>query len=119
VPLPLPALPTVRVKLTRLKVAVQVMFAVTVTVPVVQPVPVQPANVEPLAATAVKATGVPLLKLFVQSLPQLMPVAVTVPLPVPALFTVSKKSLTDGVDVVAHPSFEYPEVPAALYALRR
>jgi hypothetical protein len=44
----------VRVKELVLKVAVQVTFAVTITVPVLQPVPLQPANVEPLAATAVK-----------------------------------------------------------------
>jgi hypothetical protein len=64
------------------------MLPVTVTV-LLQPVPVQPANVDPLAAVAVNATCVPLLTTWLQSVPQLMPVAMTVPLPVPALATVS------------------------------
>ncbi|HEX9661681.1 MAG TPA: hypothetical protein VGB27_05295, partial [Candidatus Binatia bacterium] len=81
VPLPVPALATVSVNGLKLKVAVQVLFPVTVTV-LAHPVPVQPANVEPLAAVAVSATCVPLATLSLQSLPQLMPVAVTVPLPV-------------------------------------
>ncbi len=63
VPLPLPALLIVRVKELRLKVAVHVMFPVRVAVPLVQPLPVQPANVDPLAATAVKTICVPLLAL--------------------------------------------------------
>jgi hypothetical protein len=65
------------------------MLPVTVTV-LLQPVPVQPANVDPLAAVAVNAICVPLLITSLQSVPQLMPVAVTVPLPVPALLTVNK-----------------------------
>jgi hypothetical protein len=66
------------------------MLLVTATVPLLHPVPVQPANVEPLAGTDVSTTCVPLLTLSLQSLPQLMPVAVTVPLPVPVLLTVNK-----------------------------
>ena len=60
-----------------------------VTEPVVQPVPLQPAKVEPDAGVAVRVTTVPLLKFAEQVLPQLMPAGelVTVPLPVPALTT--------------------------------
>jgi hypothetical protein len=39
-----------------------VVLAVTVTEPLEQPVPDQPANAEPEAAVAVKVTAVPLLK---------------------------------------------------------
>jgi hypothetical protein len=83
VPLPVPLFATVSVKVFRLKVAVQVMFPLSVTVPVLQPVPVHPANVESLAAVAASATDVPLAKTSVQSAPQLIPVPVTVPVPVP------------------------------------
>jgi hypothetical protein len=107
VPLPLPALATVSVNVIRLKVAVHVPLLVRVTVPLPHPVPVQPANVEPVAATALSTTCVPLPKLSLQSLPQLIPVAVTVPLPAPALFTVNKKLVGVGAEaVVAHCSFE-------------
>ena len=73
-----------------LNVAVQVVVAVIVTEPVEQPVPDQPAKVEPEAGVAVKVTAAPLLKVVEQVLPQLMPAGelVTVPLPVPALATV-------------------------------
>jgi hypothetical protein len=69
---------------------VQVVLAVIVTEPLEQPVPDQPANVEPEAGVAVKVTAAPLLKLAEQVLPQLMPAGelVTVPLPVPAFATV-------------------------------
>jgi hypothetical protein len=63
VPLPLPALDTVRVKEFRVKMAVQVMFPMRVTVPLAQPLPVQPVNVDPFAATAAKTICVPLLAL--------------------------------------------------------
>ena len=105
VPLPVPLLATVRVKELKLKVAVQVVLPVTVTVPVVQPVPDHPAKVEPLAAVAISTTEVPLVKLAEQVAPQLMPVGelVTVPLPVPLLFTVRLKvtALKVAVTVVA------------------
>ena len=66
------------------------MLAFIVTAPVVQPVPLQPAKVEPAAGVAVKLTIVPLLYDAEQLLPQLMPVGllVTVPLPVPLLVIV-------------------------------
>ena len=72
-----------------MNVAVQDMAAFMVTEPVVQPVPVQPANVEPDAGVAARVTVEPLLKFAEHVLPQLMPAGelVTVPLPVPALTT--------------------------------
>jgi hypothetical protein len=45
-------------------------------------------KVDPLLAVAVRVTCVPLGKLLEQVLPQLIPPPVTVPLPVPDLFTV-------------------------------
>jgi hypothetical protein len=61
VPLPVPALTTVRPKVWVLKVAVQEAAALIVTEPVEHPVPLQPTKVEPLAGVAVKVTTVPLL----------------------------------------------------------
>jgi hypothetical protein len=95
VPVPVPARVTVRVWVVALvlKVAVTDFAAVigTVQVPVPVQAPLQPANVEPLAAEAVRVTEAPLAKLALHVLPQLMPAGdeVTVPLPVPARVTVS------------------------------
>ena len=96
VPLPVPALLTVSAKVGRLKVAVTVVAAETVTVqaPVPEhPPPLQPVKVEPAAAVAVRVTAVPLVKLAEQVAPQVMPAGelVTVPLPVPAGVTVRVK----------------------------
>jgi hypothetical protein len=93
VPLPLPALARVKVKVLRLNVAVQVVLVFIVTEPLLQPVPDQPANVDPKAGVAVKVTAVPLLNVAEQVLPQLMlaGLLVTVPLPLPALATVRVK----------------------------
>src|SRR5262245_48038290 len=91
---PVPALVTVSVWLTglALKVAVTVRACVMATVHVPVPVqaPLQPANVDPVAAEAVTVTFVPFGKLafcVVQPGPQLIPVGldVTVPVPVPGL----------------------------------
>src|SRR5215831_10095425 len=63
VPLPVPALVTVRPTGDALNVAVTVVVALGVTVqaPVpVQPPPLQPAKVEPVAGVAVNVTAVPL-----------------------------------------------------------
>ena len=81
------------------KVAVQVILAVTVTVPPLHPMPVQLENIERLAAVAVRTIRVPLLTLSLQSLPQSIPVAVTVPLPVPALTTAKVKGVKSNVAV--------------------
>src|ERR1041385_1590430 len=99
VPLPVPALFTVRVNVEagrRLKVAVTeaAAFIVTTHVPVpLQPPPLQPAKVDPAAAAAERVTTVPPPKSVAHVAPQLMPAGelVTVPVPVPARFTVSVK----------------------------
>ena len=73
-------------------VAWQARAAVRVTVPSLQSAsPLQPANREPVAAVAVRVTTVPAAYDSAQSAPQAMPAGllVTVPLPVPALVTVS------------------------------
>lgn len=71
-------------------VAVQVALAFKVMLPLVQPAPLQPVNVEPLAGVAVNVTVVPLAYDAKQVLPQLIPAGllVTVPLPVPFNVTV-------------------------------
>jgi hypothetical protein len=76
------------------KVAVTVAAAVmgTVQVPVLeQPPPLQPENVEPGLAVALRVTVLVVGKLAEQVAPQLIPAGalVTVPLPVPLFFTVS------------------------------
>src|SRR3989442_27767 len=67
--------------------------------------PLQPVKVEPAAGAAVRVTAVPLEKLAEQVAPQVIPTGelVTVPLPVPALLTVSAKvgSVNVAVTVVA------------------
>jgi len=95
VPAPVPAFVTVAAKLLTepLNVAVTLRAAVSdvVQVPVPVQAPLQPANVEPLAAAAVSVTDVPLAKFALHVVPQLMPVGedVTVPVPVPALVTLN------------------------------
>src|SRR5436853_1122399 len=96
VPLPAPALLTVSVKDCRAKVAVTVCAAFTVTVQVAvpeQPPPLQPEKVEPATGAAVKVTEVPLANAAAQVAPHATPAGalVTVPLPAPALLTVSVK----------------------------
>src|SRR5207244_6385826 len=82
-------------RLVKMAVTACAALIVTVQVPVpVQPPPLQPEKVEPAAGTAVKVTEVPLANLAEQPMPpQTMPAGalVTVPLPAPALLTVSVK----------------------------
>ena len=75
---------------TVLKVAVTVVFALTVTVqlPVPEhPPPDQPANVDPLVADAVSVTDVPEFTVVEHVAPQLIAPPLTVPEPVPVLVT--------------------------------
>ena len=64
---------------------------VTLQVPVPVQAPDQPANVEPAFGAAVSVTMVPLVKLALHVAPQSIPAGllVTVPAPVPALWTVT------------------------------
>jgi len=64
-PLPVPALDidldTLIVRVSPVvKVAVQVLFAVIVTTPLLQPLPLHPVNKEPAAGVAMRLTVVPL-----------------------------------------------------------
>jgi hypothetical protein len=74
------------------KVAVTAVLAEIVRAQLPAPVqaPDHPANVEPEAGVAVRVTIVPLLKVALHTLPQLIPLGllVTVPVPVPAGVTV-------------------------------
>ncbi len=94
VPVPVPAFVTVTAKVfAAVNVAVTAAAAVTVTTQAPVPVhaPLHPAKVDPVAATCVNVTAVPLAKLAAHAVPQLIPVGalVTVPVPVPAFVTVN------------------------------
>src|SRR5215831_846912 len=92
VPLPVPPLLTVSAKGACVKVAVTeaAAFMVTTQVPLpVQPPPLQPAKVDPAAGAAVRVTMVPEVSEVEQVVPE--GELVTVPLPAPALLTVSAK----------------------------
>jgi hypothetical protein len=109
VPLPLPVLVTESVTDGRVNVAVTDVAAPTVTVHVpvpVQPPPLHPANVEPVAAAAVKVTAAPLVNDAEHVAPQLMPAGllVTVPPPVPALVTVNVEPVDTPVPVTGRES---------------
>jgi hypothetical protein len=109
VPVPAPALETVSANDDWTKVAVTVVaaFRVTAQVPVpVQPPPLQPVKVEPAAGVAVKVTTVPDVKELEQVAPQEMPAGklVTVPLPAPALDTVSVVPVDTPVPVTRRDS---------------
>ena len=96
VPLPAPDLVTVSAKELCMKVAVTAAaaFIVTVQGPVpVQPPPLQPVNVDPAAGVAVRVTAVPLVNAAAHVAPQETPAGalVTVPLPAPAVVSVSVK----------------------------
>jgi hypothetical protein len=97
VPVPVPALTTVKaifvVLSAKLAVTLIAWEATSTQVPVPEHGASQPVKVEPVAATAVRVTCVPLSKLAVHVAPQLIPAGalVTVPVPVPALVTVIGK----------------------------
>jgi hypothetical protein len=99
VPLPVPFFVIDRMDLVwtggGLKVAVQVLVTFMVVIPLLQPVPLHPPNVEPTAGVAVKVTRVPPLNDAEHVPPQLMPAGllVTVPFPVPLLVTVFIKPI--------------------------
>ena len=104
VPVPVPALFTVRMEGTALNVAVTDLLALitTVHVPVpLHPLPFQPPKVDPAAGIAVNVTEVPLVKAKLQVVPQSIPAGllVTVPSPTPALVTVSVNVLAGAVKV--------------------
>src|SRR5882724_11840233 len=94
-PAPVPALAIVRAKVGA-KVAVTLVAAASVTVQEavpVQPPPLQPVKAEPGPALAVRVTEAPLLKVAAHTAPQVMPAGLllTVPVPRPAVATVSTK----------------------------
>src|SRR5215510_13639533 len=85
---------SVKVVLPGVKVAVTDVAPISVTTHVPVPVqlpPLQPVKVDPAAGAAVRVAMVPAVNETEQVVPQLMPAGarVTVPVPVPALFTVS------------------------------
>src|SRR5262245_6532994 len=106
VPEPLPAFATLSWYVLSVDVA-DTVFAIvidSVQVPVpLHPPPDQPTKLDPAAGVAVSVTSLPESKVWVQSTPQLMPVPVIVPDPVPLAATVSKcvVSVNVAVTVVA------------------
>jgi hypothetical protein len=88
---------------------VQVLATSMVVIPLLQPVPLHPPNVEPAAGVAVKVTRVPPLNDAAHVPPQLMPAGllVTVPFPVSLLvtaftkFIVSVNCCADGGGIAA------------------
>ncbi|HEY2920706.1 MAG TPA: hypothetical protein VGK77_17115 [Candidatus Binatia bacterium] len=90
-PLPVPFLVRDREnfvwELSELNVALQVLATSIIIFPVLHPVPLQLAKVEPAPGVADRLVSVPFVNDAEQVLPQLMPegLLVTVPLPVPFL----------------------------------
>src|SRR5882672_1770788 len=116
---------SVKVLVATVNVAVTDVAAliVTVQVPVpVQPPPLQPVKVEPAAGAAVRVTTVPVVKEVEHVAPQEMPAGalVTVPLPAPALVTVSAKddcmkvAVTEVAALIATVQVPVPEHPPPL-----
>jgi hypothetical protein len=93
VPVPDPVFVTASVWVTtNVAVTFRAAFIVMVHVPVPEQSPDQPVKAEPEEATAVSVTSVPSAKLALHVAPQLMPATseVTIPVPDPALVTVSR-----------------------------
>jgi len=110
VPPPAPDLDAASAKDCCMKAAVTEVAAVIVTVQEavpVQPPPLQPVKVEPAAGAAVRVTTVPVVKEVEQVALQLIPAGelVTVPLPAPALDTVSANDCCIKVAVTAVAAF--------------
>jgi hypothetical protein len=110
VPAPVPVSVTVSVgDAGPVKVAVAEVFAEMLNVQVDVPLqaPDHPLNVDPDAGVAVSVTDVPVSKLALQVLPQLMPlgVLVTVPLPVPARLTLSTGAAVGKLNVAVTVAF--------------
>jgi hypothetical protein len=98
VPLPLPALVSVSVlSLSNLAVAVWSAPIVSVQEPLPEQAPDQPRKDDPAAGVAVSVTAVPCVKACAQVEPQLIPAGLEliVPLPLPALVSVSLLSLSN------------------------
>src|SRR5262245_41497415 len=97
-PAPPPTLFTVRTKVGTVKLAVTVVaaFIDTTQDPAPLQAPLQPVKTEPVAAVGLRVTLVLKLNEVEQVEPQLMPVGVlvTVPVPVPDVFTVRAKDWT-------------------------
>jgi hypothetical protein len=74
------------------KVAVTLRACVTATVqaPVPLHAPLQPVKLYSAAGVAVRLTRVPLAKLALQVLPQLIPLGLLVTVPLPAVVTLSE-----------------------------
>lgn len=99
VPVPEPALATVRVACgAAVKVAVTLAAASIVSVQVCTPLqaPDHPPKTKPLPGVAVRVTTVPLLKLAEQFELQLMPSGLLVTVPDPVIVTLSCKEEGDG-----------------------
>jgi len=111
VPVPGPALVTVRTCWTMAKLAVTLVALLMVTehgpVPAQPATPDQPVNDDPAAGVAVRRTLEPTLKLEAQVAPQLIPagVEVTVPLPAPLRVTVSAAVATSKLAVAVAAPF--------------
>ncbi len=99
-PLPVPVALTLRVYVLRVNAAVTLLAASIVTVqvfPVPAHAPLQPVKVELVVGTAVRVTRVPLLRLALHVVPQLMPAGLEVTVPVPAPLLDTERAYVVGI----------------------